>query len=103
MRRLDMGTGKENVKIEFEWQRTFRSSKMNHIAVFLEHIDLLNRLDRLYVELFQRRLKLFVVVTRCFVDLFRFSPWRTFAACFGMLSAIVKNRVGVVTGRGRLR
>lgn len=64
------------------WTRTLGSSEMDHVAVLLEHIDLLNRLDRLHVELFQRRLKLFVVGTRSFVHLFRFSPWRAFAACF---------------------
>lgn len=35
---------------------TFRSSKVDHIAIFLEHVDLFDRLDRLDVELFQRRL-----------------------------------------------
>lgn len=64
---------------------------MDHVAVLLEHIDLLNRLDRLHVELFQRRLKFFIVGTRSFVHLFRFSPRRAFAAFFGMLSAIGSN------------
>lgn len=80
VRRLDVGIGKENVKIESEWKRTFGSSEMNHVAVFFEHIDLLNRLDWLHIELFQRRLKFLVVGTRGFVDLFRFSPRGTFAA-----------------------
>lgn len=40
----------------FEVESTFRSSKVDHIAIFFEHVDLLNRLNRLDVELFQGRL-----------------------------------------------
>ena len=64
---------------------------MNHVAVFLEHVDLLNRLDRLDIKLFERRLKLFVVGTCGFMDLFRLSPWGSLAADFGMLLAIGDN------------
>lgn len=85
----------ENVSMKSEWKRTLGSSEVDHVAVFLEHIDLLNCLDRLHIELFQRRLKLFVVGPRGFVDLFRFSPRSTFAACFGMLSAIGKTGLEV--------
>lgn len=35
---------------------TFRSSKVDHIAIFFEHVDLFNRLNRLDIELFQGRL-----------------------------------------------
>lgn len=34
---------------------------MNDIAVFFEHIDFFNRLNRLHVQFFQRGLQLFVV------------------------------------------
>ena len=34
---------------------------MNHVSVFLEHVDLLNRLDRLDVEFLKRGLQLLVV------------------------------------------
>lgn len=42
---------------------------MNHVAVLLEHVDLLNGLDRLNIELLERSLKLLVVGTRRLVDL----------------------------------
>lgn len=42
-------------------RRTFRSSKVNDISVFLKHVDLFNRLDGLDVELFKGRLQLLVV------------------------------------------
>lgn len=73
---------------------------MDHVAVFLEHIDLLNRLDRLYIKLFERRLKLFVVGTCGFMDLFRFSPWGSFAADFGMLLATGRNGARGMTETG---
>lgn len=71
---------------------------MDHVAVFLEHVDLLNRLDRLDIKLFERRLKLFVVGTCGFMDLFRLSSWGSLAADFGMLLAIGNNGA-----RGRRR
>ena len=53
---------------------------MDHVAVFLEHVDLFNGLDWLYIELFQRRLEFLVVCAGRFVDFLYFSPWCTFAA-----------------------
>ena len=53
---------------------------MYYIAILFEHIDLLNRLDRLHIELLQRRLQLLVVGTGGLVDLFGLSPWCAFAA-----------------------
>ena len=53
---------------------------MYHIPIFLEHIDLLNRLDGLDIELLQRRLQLLVVGARGFVNLLGLSPWGAFAA-----------------------
>lgn len=43
---------------------TLRRRKVNHIPVLLEHVDLLDGLDRLHIELLQRRLKLLVVGAR---------------------------------------
>lgn len=41
--------------------RTFRGSEVNDIAILLEHVDLLDCLNWLDVELLQRRLQLLVV------------------------------------------
>lgn len=48
---------------------------MNHIAVLLEHVDLLNCLDRLDVELLQGLLELAVVGSRCLVHLLGLPAW----------------------------
>lgn len=40
---------------------TLRSRKVNNVAVLLEHVHLLDRLDRLHVHLLERRLELLVV------------------------------------------
>lgn len=53
---------------------------MDNVAVFLEHVDFLNRLDGLDVQLLQRGLQLLVVCARRLVHLFRFSPRRAFAS-----------------------
>ncbi len=53
---------------------------MNHIAIFFEHVDLLNRLNGLDIELFQGSLQLFVVRTRRLVNLLHFSPRCTLAS-----------------------
>jgi hypothetical protein len=42
---------------------------VDDVAVALEHVDLLNGLDGLYVELFQRSLELLVVGAGALVDL----------------------------------
>lgn len=76
---------------------------MDYVAVFLEHINLLNRLDRLHIELFQRCLKFLIVGSRRFVDLFRFSPWGAFAADFRTPLAMVENGARETTGTARLR
>lgn len=53
--------------IELSWGRggvgphTLGGSEVNHVAVALEHVDLLNRLDGLDVELLERLLQLLVV------------------------------------------
>ena len=42
---------------------------MDDVAVLLEHIDLLDSLDRLDIELLQRRLQLLVIHSRALVHL----------------------------------
>ena len=53
---------------------------MNHVAILLEHVDLLNGLDRLNIQLLQRCLKLFVIRPRALVDLFDLPPRGTFTS-----------------------
>ena len=53
---------------------------MNDIAVALEHVDLLNRLDGLYIELLQGCLKLLVVGATALVDLLDLPSGGAFAA-----------------------
>ena len=43
--------------------------EVNDVSVALEHVDLLNSLDGLYVELLQRSLELLVIGTGALVDL----------------------------------
>ena len=52
---------------------------MNDVSIALEHVDLLNRLDRLHIKLLQRRLQLLVIGAGALVDLLDFSPGRTLA------------------------
>ena len=47
---------------------TFGSSEMNDIPIFLEHVDLLDRLDGLDIEFLERGLKLLVIGARRLVD-----------------------------------
>lgn len=48
---------------------------MYHIAVFLEHVDLLNCLDWLNVQLLQGSLELLVISARGLVNLLCFPSW----------------------------
>ena len=52
---------------------------MNDIAVALEHVDLLNCLDGLHIQLLQRRLQLLVIGAGASDDLLDFSPGRALA------------------------
>lgn len=47
---------------------------MNDVAVALEHVDLLNRLDGLHIQLLEGRLQLLVVGAGALVDLLDLSP-----------------------------
>jgi hypothetical protein len=44
---------------------------VDHVAIFLEHINLLNGLDRLHIQLLKRRLEFLIVGPRGLVDLLR--------------------------------
>jgi len=50
---------------------------MYDVSIFLEHVDLLDCLDGLNIELLERRLQLLVVRARALVDLLHLSPGRT--------------------------
>ena len=52
-------------------KRTFGSSEVDYISIFLEHIDLLNGLDRLHIQLLKRRLQFLIIGSRRLVDLLR--------------------------------
>jgi len=54
--------------------------EVNDIAIALEHVDLLNRLNGLHIQLLQCSLKLLVVGARGLVDLLNLSPWSAFAS-----------------------
>lgn len=53
---------------------------MNDIPILLEHVDLLNGLDRLDVELLERGLQFLVVRAGCLVHLLDFSPRCAFSS-----------------------
>jgi hypothetical protein len=53
---------------------------MDDVSVALEHVDLLNGLNWLDIELLQRSLQLLIIRARALVDLLDFPARRTFAA-----------------------
>lgn len=59
---------------------TPRRAKVDDVAVLLEHVDLLDRLDRLDVHLLQSRLQLFVVGAGGLVDLLDLAAGSTLAS-----------------------
>jgi len=50
---------------------------VNHVSISLEHVDLLDALDRLHVDLLKRSLELLVVGAGCLVDLLDLASGRT--------------------------
>lgn len=72
---------------------------MYHIAIFLEHVDLLNSLDGLDIELLERRLQLLVVGAAGLVDLLRLSSRCAFAATV-IVSLLLDMCVCFMRGRG---
>lgn len=67
---------------------------MNDVAIGLEHVYLLNSLDRLDIELLERRLQLLVVHTRALVYLLdlssrcAFSTVAHLSACLHLVPAL---------------
>jgi len=59
---------------------------VNNIAVRLEHVDLLNRLNRLDIHLLQRGLQLLVVGAAALVGLLDLSPGCALAAVVVVLA-----------------
>lgn len=60
---------------------------MDDVAVGLEHVDLLNRLDGLDIELLQRRLQLLVVHSRALVNLLDLSSRRALSTIDPLVSS----------------
>ena len=60
---------------------------MDDIAVLLEHVHLLNRLDGLHVEFLQRCLQLLVIGARGLVNFLLFPPWCAFAPEISQVSS----------------
>ena len=67
-----------NKKTPRSW-RTFRSREVDNVSISLEHVDLLNCLDRLNVQLLQGRLQLLVIHSCALVDLLDLSSRRAFS------------------------
>lgn len=69
---------------------------MYYIAILFEHIDFLNRLDRLDIQLLQRGLQLLVIGAGGFVDFLRLSAGGAFAStCLSVQSSKLGKIVGV--------
>lgn len=60
-------------------QRTFWRSKVYHVAILFEHVDLFDRLNRLGIQFLQSGLQLFVIADSRLVDLLCLSSWCTLA------------------------
>jgi hypothetical protein len=54
---------------------TFWCSEMEYLTIFFEHVDFLNCLDRLYIQLLQSSLQFLVIGSGTLVSLFHFSAW----------------------------
>lgn len=59
---------------------TFRSGEVDDVSVFLEHVDLLDCLDGLDVQLLEGSLELLVVGSGRLVDSLRLTAGSTFAS-----------------------
>jgi hypothetical protein len=59
---------------------------VDDVSVLLEHVDLLNCLDRLNIKLLQRCLELLVVHSLTLVDLLDLSSWCTLSTIFQLVS-----------------
>ena len=77
---------------------------MDHVAVFLEHVDLLDGLDGLHVHLLKSGLQLLVVGTGGLVDLLDLAAGSTLASVrmslVGLCAAIVRSGSVWMKGEG---
>ena len=80
---------------------TFRRREMNDVPILLEHVHLLNRLDRLHVEFLERGLQLLVVCAARLVHLFHFAAGCAFASIFFNTMGVRLSDVCVLSPRGR--
>ena len=53
---------------------------MDDVSICLEHVDLLNCLNRLNIELLELCLQLLVIPSSALVDLLHLSSWRSLSA-----------------------
>lgn len=64
-------------------RRTLRCGEVKNVAIFPEHVNLLNAVDRLHVQLLERALQLFVVLRAAGLSLAHdFSAHRALATYF---------------------
>lgn len=80
----DDGGGERREGLGVGWWReeghTFRSSKVDNVSVFFEHVHLLNGLDGLHIQLLEGGLELLVVGAGCLVDFLHFSSGGAFSS-----------------------
>ena len=73
-------------------QVTLWCREVNDVPIALEHIDLLDCLDRLHIHLLQCALELLVICPRTLVNLLDLSSRGTFAAVIWLLSVYDRRR-----------
>ena len=69
----------ENAERFAEGDHTFRSGKVNDVSIRLEHVNLLNGLNWLNIELLEGCLQLLVVHSGALVNLLDLSSWSAFS------------------------
>lgn len=55
---------------------------MNDVSILLEHINLLDGLDRLNIQLLKRRMELLVIGSSGLMDLLDFSSWSSLSSIY---------------------
>lgn len=73
-------------------KRTLGGSKVDHVAVLLKHVNLINGLDGLDVHLLQSSLELLVIGARGLVDLLDLPSGSTLSAVDSIKKTPVSNR-----------
>ena len=81
---------------------TFRRREVDDVAIFLEHIHLLDGLNRLDVELFEGSLQLLIIGPGGFVDLLRFTARSPFTSVGNQSPEKEGNRGVLERGRGEV-